>query len=282
MPNLLTVFHFDASRTSFEDLGKPNGATHWRADDLMQALGYESESGFAKAITRAKQACLSLGLDIEDHFVRQDDGSTVMTRFGCYLVAMNGDPRKEEVAAAQVYFAAIAETFQTYLEHSDGVERVLIRDEVSDAQQSLASTAKRQGVERYDYFQNKGYMGMYNMALDRIKQLKGVPHGEQLIDRMGKSELAAHLFRVTQTDEKIKRENIRGQHRLEGVAFDVGQRVRKTMIDLGGTPPEALPAAENIKQVRSKLKKTNKKLASLDKKKSKRKRGGNGEGRHAK
>lgn len=83
MSSLLILFHFDASRTSFEDLGKPNGATQWRADDLMRALGYESESGFAKAIVRARQACLSLGLDIEDHFVGQSDGSAVLTRFGC-------------------------------------------------------------------------------------------------------------------------------------------------------------------------------------------------------
>jgi DNA-damage-inducible protein D len=271
MSNLPTLFHFDASRTSFEDLGKPNGATHWRGEDLMQALGYESDAAFAKAITRAKQACLSLGLEIEDHFARQADGSTVLTRFGCYLVAMNGDPRKEEVAAAQVYFAAIAETFQNHLEHAEGIDRVLIREEVTDGQKSLAGTAKRHGVDNYGFFQNKGYMGMYNMSLARLEQIKGVPRGEQLIDRMGKSELAAHLFRITQTDEKIKRENIRGQRHLEDTAYVVGKRVRDTMLDLSGTAPESLPIAENIKQVRAKLKQTNKKLTSLDKKKPKRK-----------
>ena len=185
-----TVFHFDNDRPGFEDLGEPNGATHWHEDILKDALGYESEQAFAKALMRAKQACLFHGIQCEDHFVRQPDGKHAITRFGCYLVAMNGDPRKPEIAAAQAYFAAIAETFQGRLEHAEAIDRVLIRDEVKDGEKTLSSTAKSHGVENYAFFQNKGYLGMYNMSLDRLKQYKGLGGKESLIDRMGKAELA--------------------------------------------------------------------------------------------
>lgn len=255
-----TVFHFDEDRPGFEDLGKENGATHWDEAILMSALGYESGPGFTKAITRAKQACLSLGIQCEDHFIRQADGKYAITRFGCYLVAMNGDPRKPEVAAAQIYFATIAETFQSCLEHTEAIDRVLIRDEVTDGQKALSSTAKSHGVKNYAYFQNKGYIGMYNMPLERLKRYKGVGIGEKLIDRMGKAELAAHLFRITQTTEKIAKEDIRGQANLERAAYVVGQKVRHTMQELSGTSPEDLPPAEDIGQVRKKLKGTRKQL----------------------
>jgi DNA-damage-inducible protein D len=157
-----TVFHFDNDRPSFESLGKENGVTHWDERILMGVLGYDSEQSFLKAITRAKQACLSLGIQCEDHFVRQSDNKHAITRFGCYLVAMNGDPRKPEVAAAQAYFAAIAETFQTHLEHAEAIERVLVREDIRDGEKSLSSTVKSHGIDNYAFFQNKGYMGMYN------------------------------------------------------------------------------------------------------------------------
>ena len=262
--DLQTIFHFDASRTSFEDLGRPNGTTHWDEDILRDALGYGSDQSFGKALMRAKQACLSLGIQCEDHFVRQENGKHAITRFGCYLIAMNGSPGKPEVAAAQAYFAAIAETFQDSLEHAGAIDRVLIRDEVTDGQKALASTAKAHGVQNYAFFQNKGYMGMCNMSLDRLSRYKGLEPGDKLIDRMGKAELAAHLFRITQTEEKIANENIRGQVRLEQAAFAVGQKVRHTVQELSGTSPEDIPIAEDIGQVRKKLKGTRKQLENHD------------------
>ena len=260
----LTVFHFDNDRPGFEDLGKPNGATHWDEDILKDALGYESDQGFKRALMRAKQVCLSLGIQCEDHFARQPNGKHAITRFGCYLVAMNGDTKKPHVAAAQAYFATIAENFQSSLEHAEAIDRVLIRDEVTDGQKALASTAKSHGVQSYPFFQNKGYMGMYNMSLDRLKQYKGLGVKDVLIDRMGKPELAAHLFRITQTTEKISNENIRGQSGLERAAFVVGQKVRHTMEELSGTSPEDIPVMEDITQVRKKLKGTRKQLENHD------------------
>lgn len=262
----LTLFHFDDNRENFEDKGQPNGTTRWSAEDLMEALGYSTYSSFENAILRAKTACLALKIDCEDHFHRNSDGKVMLTRFGCYLVAMNGDTKKPQVAAAQMYFAAIAETFQSHLEHADGMDRLLIRGEITDGHKSLASTAKRHGVEHYGYFQHQGYMGMYNMPLKRLEELKGVKEGQCLIDRMGKAEMAAHLFRITQTDEKIKNENIRGQDKLEKAAHDVGRTVRKTMQEVSGTAPENLPPAENIKEVRKAIKGTRKKLDKPKKK----------------
>lgn len=264
-----TIFHFDNDRTNFEDLGTANGATHWSEELVMKHLGYETKTSFRKALNRAKQACLSLNIACEEHFTIQPDGDHILTRFGCYLLAMNGDPRKPEVASAQAYFATLAETFQTHLETADAIDRVLICDEITDGQKTLSSTAKSHGVKNYAFFQNKGYMGMYNMGLQRLLEYKGIPGGKNLIDHMGKTELAAHLFRITQTSEKIKRGSIRGQSNLEDAAHEVGKKVRKTMQELGGVNPEDLPAAENIGQVKKKLKGANKQLKALDNKNKK-------------
>jgi len=256
-----SLFHFDNNRENFEDFGKENGDTLWDESLVMDSLGYETKTSFRKAVTRAKQACLSLNIQCETHFhFNPNTGDHALTRFGCYLVAMNGDPKKPEVAAAQAYFATIAETFQSHLEHAEAIGRVLIRDEVTDGQKSLASTAKAAGVQNYAFFQNKGYLGMYNMSLQRLLSYKGVPKNEKLIDRMGKTELAAHLFRITQTAEKIKKDGIQGQSRLEDAAYQVGKKVRHTMEELSGSTPEDLPAAENIRLVKKQLKKATKKL----------------------
>ena len=260
MTTELSLFHFEAGRPSFEDLGQPNGTTHWSEQVLMESLGYEVQQTFRKAVMRAKQACLSVGLQCEEHFILQPDGSHIFTRFGCYLVAMNGSPSKPQVAAAQAYFAALAQTFQSHIEHADGIDRMLIRDELTGGQKSLASTAKQHGVQNYAFFQNAGYRGMYNMTLNRLCELKGIKTGTQLMDRMGKAELAANLFRITQTDEKIKNQNIKGQAALENAARTVGQTVRKTMIETSGTKPELLPLSEDIGQVKKKIKGTSRNL----------------------
>jgi DNA-damage-inducible protein D len=264
----LTLFHFDDDHRSFEDLAVKNGANLWEQADLMAALDYQSHDAFRSVMLKAMQACLSLGIATEDNFVRQADQTYRFTRFACYLIAMNGDPKKTQVAAAQVYFAALAETFQSALEHADAIDRVLVRDEVADGEKSLSSTAKRHSVTNYAFFQNAGYRGMYNMNLNRLRNHKGLSEGENLIDRMGKAELAAHLFRITQTDEKIKKDGIQGQRLLEDAALRVGKQVRKSMLEISGRKPEDLPPAEHLKDVKKRLKATDKQLRTLDVRKS--------------
>ena len=260
----LSLFHFEDGRQSFEDLGKPNGIRYWLESDLMTAMEYHTPANFKKVISRAMQACLTLGIPTEENFVLCD-GQYKLTRFACYLIAMNGDSKKTQVAAAQLYFAALAETFQHHHEHAECIDRVLIRQEMTDGLKSLASTAKSHGVQNYAYFQNAGYRGMYNMDLARLAVFKGVDASkEKLLDRMGKDELAANLFRVTQTDAKIKNQGLRGQQKLEDAAFSVGQTVRKTMMEISGTPPEQLPISDHIKDVRKTLKETNKRFKKLD------------------
>ena len=261
--NGLTVFHFEDGRESFEDMGKANGTRVWSESDLMRAMEYQTPQSFRKVITRAMQACLSLNIQTEENFILAD-GQYKLTRFACYLIAMNGDPKKPQVAAAQLYFAALAETFQGHLEHADGIDRLLIRHEMTDGMKTLCSTANRHGVENYAFFMNAGYRGMYNMDLTRLTAFKGVPSGEKLLDRMGKDELAANLFRITQTDAKIKNERLQGQQRLEDVATEVGKTVRQTMINLSGTAPEHLPIAPPIQEVKKAIKGTSKKFKKLD------------------
>jgi DNA-damage-inducible protein D len=254
------LFHFEQGIPSFEDLGQENGITHWSEAVLMDALGYETSQSFRKAVIKAKQACLSAGMQCEEHFDLQPDGSHIFTRFGCYLVAMNGSPSKPQVAAAQMYFATVAETFANYLEHAEGIERMLIRDKLVEENKSLHSSAKSHGVKNYAFFHSKGYLGMYNMKLSELCKLKGAKDGTNLMNRMGRTELAANLFRVTQTEEKIRSQNIQGQEKLEDAAYSVGKSVRRTMQENSGSLPEELPLAEDVTSVKKKIKGVSKNL----------------------
>ena len=262
MTELQILFQED----SFEDSAIKNGVNLWNEADLMKALGYHSTESFKRVIQKAQQACLSLGIAIEESFVRQPDTTYRLTRFACYLIAINGDSKKPEVAAAQVYFAALADTFRSAIDQARDVDRVLIRDEVSAGEKSLSSTANRHGVENFAFFHNAGYRGMYNMNLNALLTKKGLGKGERLIDRMGKDEIAAHLFRITMTDAKIKNEGLKGQQQLETAAEKVGKHVRQSMIELSGQRPENLPVADPIKDVKNRLKTTNKQFKKLDSK----------------
>jgi DNA-damage-inducible protein D len=152
-----------------------------------------------------------------------------------------------------------------YLEQSEGVERVAIRGEISEHERTLSGIAKMAGVVEYGLFQNAGYRGLYNMNLREIRRHKGVPDGRSPLDFMGKTELAANLFRVTQTEEKIRAERIRGQEPLERTAENVGREVRRTMVKISGKRPEELPPAEDIKEVHKKLKSSHREIRKLDK-----------------
>jgi DNA-damage-inducible protein D len=243
----------------------------------MEWLGYETYSSFQKALGRAMSTCSTCEFSIGENFAavhREIDGERVddyrLTRFACYLTAMNGDPNKPQVAAAQIRFASMAEAVRLLYANPENIERVKIRDDISQREKSLGGVAKAAGVisERYGLFHNAGYMGMYNMSYSRLKDFKGVVGSGSLLDFMGKQELAANLFRVTQTEAMIKNNGIRGQNALENAAHMVGREVRGTMIRTSGTRPENLPIAEDIKKVKGKLKRANKELQRIDQPKS--------------
>ncbi|HQZ60673.1 MAG TPA: damage-inducible protein D, partial [Acinetobacter sp.] len=147
---------------------------------------------------------------------------------------------------------------------SENVERVLIREEVSEREKSLSGVAKQHGVTNYAFFQNAGYRGMYNMNLAQLRQLKGINSKRSPLDFMGKDELAANLFRITQTELKVKQDGRRGQGYLESLAEQVGKQVRQAMLDISGTRPESLPPAEDVNTVKKGLKETHKKLKEID------------------
>lgn len=265
------LFHFDDDRPNFESCGRENGFRHWLASDLMKFLEYTSMTPVRRSVQKAIASCVAFGAPIEENFKEiTTDGvgkDWCLSRFACYLTVMNGDVKNPRVAAAQAYFVTIAAAFREYVQEADGVERVLVRGEVSERETALSATVHTRGVEQFPFFQNAGYRGMYNMDLKGIKRLKGVPDGRSVLDFMGKTELAANLFRLTQTDEKIRNEDIRGQKPLERVAERVGREVRETMIKISGTAPERLPAEADIRKVRSGLKRAGKEFAKIDHKK---------------
>lgn len=254
----------------FENLAAANGKRYWRASVLMSSLGYVDFQSFRKAINRAMAACATLDIPVHENFesIRNADGCDdfKLSRFACYLTAMNGDTRKPAVAAAQAYFATAAESVRRHLEESENVERVVLRGEMSERERSLSGAAKQAGVEQYAFFQNAGYRGMYNMNLADLKRYKGVNPDRTPLDFMGKTELAGNLFRITQTEEKIRHEKIRGQVPLETAANTVGKHVRQAMIDISGREPESLPPAEDIKAVQSGIKKTHRRFTKMDRK----------------
>jgi len=266
------LFTFDDEQSGFESLVNANGDAYWYASDLAKMLGYDNYRPFLKAIQKAMTACVTLEISMEDNF-RQEPrtvrGEEILdyrlSRFACYLTSVNADVSKPRVAEAQAYFLTLAEAFRQYVQGPDNVERVLTRDQVSQREKSLSGAAHQAGVSNYALFHDKGYRGLYNMSLQRLKQYKGYTGKQPLLDFMGGTELAANLFRITQTEEKIRKEKITGQRNLEDTAYTAGRMVRETMQKISGDRPEDLPLAENIKQVRSGIKRASREFKKLDK-----------------
>lgn len=269
------VFHHDPERKNFEALALENGFRYWLASDLAKCLGYPDVAAIKKAINKATAVCVTLNIPIHENFQQYESAvekqDFKLSRFGCYLTVMNGDTRNPNIAQAQAYYAGLAVAFREHLQRTDGVERVLVRGEISERESSLSITAKMHGVENYAFFQNAGYRGMYNMNLARLKNYKGVGDSKtSLLDFMGKQELAANLFRITQTEAKIKNEGTKGQRQLEVAAESVGKEVRATMIRISGQKPEELRIEADIASVKKGLKQTHKGLKSIDAKPAKR------------
>jgi DNA-damage-inducible protein D len=269
----IAPYQFEGNTPTFEDSFHQNGEIFWYASEFMKSLGYAEYSPAMKPIQKAFQVCMSTNIVTAENLreeIREVGGKKIkdykLSRFACYLIAMNSDVKKPQVAKAQAYFAAFTAYIHEYIKSQEDIERVSLRTEVSDHEKMLASTAKHAGIENYAYFTNRGYMGLYNMSINQIRDLKGLPDKEPLFDYMGAEELGANIFRITQTEAKIKRENIRGQGPLEAAAQQVGREVREAIKNMGGTMPENLPPSENIKHIKSDLKKTNREFKKSDKK----------------
>lgn len=260
----------------FESIRHVNeyGQEFWYAREMQIALEYKQWRRFCNVIDKAKIACEGSGNAVSDHFAdvgkiveagatHKDIGDIQLSRYACYLIVQNGDPRKKVIALGQSYFA-IKTRQQELIENFDNLsedqKRLAIRREMAEHNKLLVAAAKDAGVESsldYAIFQNYGYMGLYGgMKAQDIKEHKGLKKNENILDHMGYEELAANLFRATQTEAKLRRENIQGKTNANNTHYAVGKEVRETIERLGGTMPEDLPTpAKSIKQIEREQKK---------------------------
>lgn len=253
----------------------------WMARQLGKILDYAEYRNFLPVIEKAKKACVNSGQPVENHFVEMHEmvpigsgaerkmESYALSRYACYLIVQNGDPSKPVIANGQTYFAiqtrrqelADDKTFQRLKEDE---KRLFLRNEMKEHNKKLVEAAQQAGVESnldFAIFQNHGYKGLYG-GLDAkgIHQHKGLKKSQQILDNMGSTELAANLFRATQTEEKLRRENIQGKTKANTTHFEVGKKVRQTIEELGGTMPEDLPTPDEDLKKLEKRAKTQKKL----------------------
>lgn len=240
------------------------GYEYWEARELMPLLGYPRWEDFHGAVRRAQATCISTGQAIQDHFrgapkmikiakntpkeASRKIADYHLSRFACYLIAQNGDPRKPEIAFAQVYFAVQTRKQELYETLDDDGKRLFTRNQVISHNKQLFDTAKKAGVENFGKFNNAGYLGLYGLTAEDIKQRKGIGQ-DDILDRAGSTELAANLFRITQTDAKLKMDGTSGEDVATATHHDVGRKVRKTIEQIGGTMPEELPAEEHVQDL---------------------------------
>lgn len=253
------------SEQTFEQIKhiNENGQEFWYARELQKVLEYSDYRNFELTIYKAMDACKGSGNNVLDHFgevtemvhigsgARRALPSFELSRYACYLIVMNGDSTKAVIAVGQTYFAVKTrqqELIDDYDRLSEDQKRLAIRQEMIEHNKSLAEAARQAGVvEQRDYaiFQNCGYQGLYGgLGAKEIHARKGLKKSQNILDHMGSTELAANLFRATQTDEKLRREHIQGKALANQTHYDVGQKVRQTIKELGGTMPEDLPTPE--------------------------------------
>ena len=256
-----------------------DGTEYWNARELQHVLEYTDWRNFLKVVDKAKIACENSGILVEEHFVDVNKSSPMpnggtriiddvqLSRYACYLIMQNGDPRKEVIAIGQTYFAVKTrqqEIIENYDVLTEEQKRLAIRNEIVAHNKALAEAAKQAGITEpveYAVFQNWGYKGLYGgMDMRAIQQHKGLKKSQKILDHMGSTELAANLFRATQTEEKLRRDNVQGKAEANRTHYEVGTKVRQTIKELGGTMPENLPTPEkSIKQIEREQE--NKKLA---------------------
>lgn len=249
-----------------------NGSEYWSSRDLAKVLEYPDYRKFLNVIDKAKVACSNSGQVINNHFVLMDEmvliGSGAersietifLSRYACYLIVQNSDPTKVVVAKGQTYFAIQTRRQEATDSLVEDNNRVKLREEMKKHNTSLMQAASMAGVEIFAIFQNAGYRGLYGgLTMQDIHKQKKLSKSQQILDHMNSEELAANLFRATQTDAKIRRENIKGEGNANLAHFEVGQKVRNTIKNIGGTMPEELPVADSVGKAKTRIKKEEKK-----------------------
>jgi len=251
-----------------------DGIEYWSARELQPILEYSQWRRFEETIERAKTACTNSDNNVSDHFADVGKSSSMpkggfrkindymLSRYACYLIVQNGDPRKEVIALGQTYFAVKTrqqELIDHYDQLSENQKRLAIRNEMISHNKALAEAAKTAGVvtpRDYAIFQNKGYQGLYGgLGVKEIHKNKGLKASQKILDHMGSTKLAANLFRATQTEEKLRNDGITDKAAANQTHLEVGKKVRKAIKDIGGTMPENLPTPDkSIQQIEKELK----------------------------
>ncbi len=234
------------------------GNEYWLARELAKVLEYRDWRNFLKVLNKAKEACINSGYNVEEQLVevnklsKRNNNATAniqdykLSRYICYLIVQNSDPRKEVVALGQTYFAVQTRrqelTEKEYSMLTEDEKRFYQRSLTKKGNYSLNQAARKAGVKNFDQFHNAGYKGLYNgETADDIAKRKGLRYREDILDNMGSDELIANLFRISQTEQKLKRDNIQGESKAKETHYEVGQEVRNTIKRLGGVMPEDLP-----------------------------------------
>ena len=253
----------------FEDIKHidENGNEFWYARELQMTLGYKRWDKFCNVIEEAKIACKRSNNLLLDHFsqvgkmIKLGKGGNrnvidyKLSRYACYLIAQNGDSRKRVIALAQTYFAIQTRrqelSEKEYNTLTEDEKRLYQRNLTRKGNYSLNIAAKNAGVKNFDKFHNSGYRGLYNgESANDIAKRKGLRYREDILDNMCSEELAANLFRITQTESKLKKDNVRLEKAANETHYNIGKNIREVIIKNGGTMPEDLPTPDkSLKEI---------------------------------